>query len=224
MNKRNIFTVLGILLMIILISNVFALTAKIGNARMVLRVDTGEQIKRSIRVINDNDVSVEINLFASGDLKDDIEIIDNNFILQPGEEKRAYFTIDVKKSGTTESNINVKFIPEQGNGAGISSTIIIIAKGGIIDGNIDDVNDADINDDVVDVNDDDVADADEDSDTFSITGNVIVNNLTNGKNSKLIAVSLMTIMVFVVFVVLLIVKGNMNRHVETKSKKKKKNG
>jgi len=65
-----------------------------------------------------------------GDLIDDIKIIDDEFTLGPGEEKKAQFTIDVKKSGTTESNINVKFSPiNEGNGVGLSSTIIIIAKG-----------------------------------------------------------------------------------------------
>ena len=43
--------------------------------------------------------------------------MDDSFILEPGEEKKAYFTIDIKNPGKTESNVNVKFIPEQGNGA-----------------------------------------------------------------------------------------------------------
>ncbi len=106
------------------------ITGSIGNGRMILRAETGEKIEKYVKVINSNDVSVNIEVFASGDLAEHIEIKDKNFTLAPKEEKNAYFTIDVEKPGTTESNINVKFSPiEGGNGIGLSSTVIVIAGG-----------------------------------------------------------------------------------------------
>jgi len=135
MESKKIFSVL--MLLIITISSVsFALaasdiiTGSIGNSRMILRLNTGDQIEKSVRVINVNDVSVEINISVTGDLQQDITLKDESFILGPGEEKKAYFTIDVKESGTTETSINVQFSPVDGkNGVGLSSTVIVIANG-----------------------------------------------------------------------------------------------
>lgn len=135
--KREITFVSSTFLLILLLTSfAFALTGSIGNARAVLEADVGDDIDRTIRVINNNNVSVRIEIFSSGDLEKDIEIIDNNFTLAPGEEKKARFTIHVSKAGTTESNINVKFSPiEGGNGVGMSSTIIINAgKKGFFEG------------------------------------------------------------------------------------------
>ena len=129
MDKRTILIAFSLLVAIILISNVFALTASIGNARMVLRTETGEKLEKYILVKNVNDVPVDIELIASGDLENYIDIKDDNFRLEPEEDKKAYFTIDVRKAGTSETKINVRFTPDEGNGVGFSSTIIVIAKG-----------------------------------------------------------------------------------------------
>jgi len=125
--------VLGCFLLLIIvgmISSVSAITGSIGNGRMILRPDVGEEVEKYVRVINTNDVGVEIEVFASGDLAEDIEVVDDSFYLAPGEEKKAYFIIDVKKGGKTESKINIKFTPtDGGNGVGLSSTVIVIAEG-----------------------------------------------------------------------------------------------
>lgn len=113
----------------ILASGVFAIAGNIGNGRMVLRAETGEEVEKYILVINVNNVSLDIKVFASGDLEKYIDIKDKEFTLAPGEEKKAYFTIKAVKPGTTESEINIKFIPEDGNGVGLSSIITFIAKG-----------------------------------------------------------------------------------------------
>jgi len=125
-NKISFIFVL-ILSLIILISSVSAITGTIGGSRIILRdVEVGDVIERNILVRNTNDVSVDIELFASGDLGSDITIIDNEFTLAPNEEKKAYFTIEVTKEGTTEGEINVEFTPVGGgNGVGLSSTIIV---------------------------------------------------------------------------------------------------
>jgi hypothetical protein len=112
------------------VSPVLAITGSIGNARMVLRAEKGEEIQKYILVKNVNDVPVNIELFPTGDLEDSIFIIDSEFSLSAGEEKKAYFTIKAQKEGTTETKVNVKFTPQdEGNGVGLSSTIILIVGG-----------------------------------------------------------------------------------------------
>ena len=121
-----------ILAIILLILNSFlasAITASIGNSRMVLRPAFGETLERSILVKNVNNVKVDIELSASGDLADSIKIEDDKFSLQPNQEKKAIFTIKASEKGTTESKIMVKFTPEEGNGVVLTSTIIVIISG-----------------------------------------------------------------------------------------------
>ena len=121
-----------ILAIILLILNSFlasAITASIGNSRMILRPAFGETLERSILVKNVNNVKVDIELSASGDLADSIKIEDDKFSLQPNQEKKAIFTIKASEKGTTESKIMVKFTPEEGNGVVLTSTIIIITSG-----------------------------------------------------------------------------------------------
>ncbi len=128
--KSLVFGSLVLLLIVGFIGSINAITGSIGNGRMVLRAETGDKLEKYVEVININDVDIDIELSASGDLADYIEIEDNKFSLEPGEEKNAYFTIDVRKSGTTESKINVKFIPKDGkNVVGLSSVVTVIAEG-----------------------------------------------------------------------------------------------
>ena len=97
---------------------------------MILRVETGDTIERYVLVKNVNDVAIDAEIDASGDLVDDIEIIDEGFRLEPQTERKAYFKIKVKEEGTTENKINIKFLPVGGgSGVGLSSTVIIIASG-----------------------------------------------------------------------------------------------
>ena len=118
-----------IMMILTLVSSVYAITGSIGNARMIVRVEQGEEIEKYILVKNVNDVSVDVELFAVGDLAEDIEIEDTEFTLQGGDERKAYFTIKVRDAGTSETKINVKFSPtDGGNGVGLSSTVIVIAK------------------------------------------------------------------------------------------------
>jgi len=127
--KKVIGVVLSALIIsVILCVYVSAITGSIGNGRAVLHAEVGDKLERFVVVKNVNDIPLEIELSASGDLANYTKIKDNNFTLPPGQEKNAYFTIDVKKNGTTETRINVKFTPEEGSGVGLSATLIIIAK------------------------------------------------------------------------------------------------
>ncbi len=128
--KRLVFSL--IVLSIVLSSVYFAsaLTATVGNAKMVLRMEVGETLERSILVRNVNDVPVTIELSVGGELADGIDLNEDSFPLSPGEEKKAYFTVSPEEDATTTSRINIKFIPEEGNAVGFSSTIIVIAGEG----------------------------------------------------------------------------------------------
>ena len=111
---------------------VSAITAKIGNARMVLypEFENGKAIvEKSIKIINDNDVAVNVTLESDEALKDITEIIDENFILQPGEEKDAEFIITIEEEGNYDGRINI-FFQEFGekNGVALSSRVIIYAS------------------------------------------------------------------------------------------------
>lgn len=104
-----------------------AITGSLGNSRMVLRLAPGESVEKSVLVKNVNSEPLDIELSASGDLADNIKIKDESFTLKAGEEKKAYFTIKAVNEGTTESKINVKFTPSEGNGVGLAATIIVIS-------------------------------------------------------------------------------------------------
>ena len=126
---RTTLILVTILFFLISASSVLAITGSIGNSRMVLRPEVGEELEKYILVKNKNDVSLTIELSADGDLAENVEITEDTFVLQPGEEKKAYFTIYADEPGTTETKINVKFTPEEGNGVGLTSTVILITSG-----------------------------------------------------------------------------------------------
>jgi len=207
MDKKTILIAFSLLIVIILMTNILALTASIGNARMVLRVETGDEIEKYILVKNVNDVRVDIELSASGDLEDYVEIIDDKFSLEPGEEKKAYFTIDVVKPGSTETRINVKFIPEKGNGVGFSSTVIVIASG------------EDLSEEYKKESESVIEKANE---KINLATGKIIDNIKNKDPSNIVVMLLM--FAFLLFVLLIILASIKPKRVkETKLKENKKN-
>lgn len=128
--KKSVGVFLLLMLCVFSISSVVAITGSIGNARMILRAETGDTLEKYILVKNVNDIALDIELSAVGDLAEYIKIQEDKFTLEPNSEKMAYFTVKVKKSGTTEGKINVMFAPtDGGSGVGLSSTVIVIAEG-----------------------------------------------------------------------------------------------
>ena len=125
MNKKLFFQ--GIFLVILSISVASAITASIGNSRMVLYSNPGESVEKYILVKNVNDVDVTIELIPTGDLQDYITVKENNFTISAGDEKNAYFTIESPVAGQSESKMVVKFSAENESSVGLSSTIIIFA-------------------------------------------------------------------------------------------------
>jgi len=141
-----------VLIIVLLASSVFAITGGLGNARMILRTEPGEDVQRNILIRNVNEVPLNISLSVTGDLKDNLEIDgEKDFEIQSGEDRKVYFTIYSDEEGTFETKINVQFTPENGNGVGLSSNIIMIVGEGENDNTNDEDDDfvpiADENDD-----------------------------------------------------------------------------
>jgi hypothetical protein len=130
-DKVNII-VIGLILVIILSINfISALSAKIGNGKVVLNAKVGDIIEKSVKVINSNNVSVLIELSGGGDLEDQFKFKENNFTVAPNEETDAGYSLRVTKEGRSDSQINVKFTPIGGkNGIVLPASIIIFAAKG----------------------------------------------------------------------------------------------
>lgn len=127
--KKVVAIFLSVVMVSLLIQGAYAITGSIGNSRMILHLAVGEKIEKYILVRNVNDVPVKINISVSGELAKNIELKDKSFSLNPDEERKAYFTIKPTQNGTTESNVNVAFTPQDGSGVGLVSTVIVIANG-----------------------------------------------------------------------------------------------
>jgi len=124
-----------VIAIIILINVTFisALTGSMGNAKMILRPEvngfTTTTIEKSILTNNVNDIPINITL-EIGEGEDFLELIDEEYTLNPGENRKAEFLVKVRKEGTYNGKINVFFSPIEGKEPGVvlSSTIIVIAK------------------------------------------------------------------------------------------------
>lgn len=136
---RGLFGIfLIVLMMSLMIASISAITGSLGNARMVISKDengnpvkAGDTIEKYVLIKNVNEEEIKVGLRASGDLAKYIELKETEFMLAPGTDKKAYFTIKVPSNGTTESRIEVTFSSEtQKNGVGLASTIIVIAEEG----------------------------------------------------------------------------------------------
>lgn len=126
-----------VFLVLILTSNVLALTGSIGNGRAVIYPNLNESssIDRTILVQNKNDVPVNIKIEADENSSEMLNIIDSAFVLQAGEEKDARFTVNIKEEGDYELRLNVFFVPIDGKGAGVAlpATIVVHATGVAVD-------------------------------------------------------------------------------------------
>jgi len=204
-------------------------TGSIGNARMILKVEQGDEIEKYILVKNVNEVNADIELFATGDLADYTKIREDKFSLQAGEDKKAYFTIKAEKAGTTETRINVKFTPSDGgNGVGLSSTVIVITEKkegnwfSDLFKNSDSSSNSDDSGDSGDSGDSDVrvsVGGDSSGDNSGITGNVL-NERKSSPGLMKVAVVL-TFILLIAFVFLLVVAVKIRNHVNGRGERNK---
>ncbi len=109
--------------------NSTGLIATLGTPRIVLHASPGQTVQSSISVINDNDVPVTIDLTTSGVLANQLVLSQNNFILQPNEQKDLGFTIRAQNNiSTTETLINVRFSAVGRDSVSLTSTIVVITS------------------------------------------------------------------------------------------------
>ncbi len=211
-SKRVLVIFIAFLLVLLLVNFASAITGKIGNARAVLYPEVGfwgVTIDRSVLVINENDVPVNVKLEADVN-SSFIEIIDKEFTLEPGEEKDAEFKIKIKKEGDYEGRVNIFFSTIDGKGAGVvlSSTIIIHAKGTNEDtGNVDDSNSDTSNTDSGDNN--------------PVSGNIILDNFKDRKNLPIIIASVSTLVLAALLIILLVLNKK-RKEKDVKNKKTKR--
>ncbi len=160
-SKRSCINLVVIFLLISNVMIISAITGSIGNSRMILYPEfngkTATSIEKSILVKNVNNASINITLKIAEDSDDFLELIDNEFVLGAGEEKKARFLVLIKKEGKYNGKINVFFTSAEGKGPGVvltSSISAITTKAG--DTNLEDdtnpENDTSSNGDGVGVN------------------------------------------------------------------------
>jgi len=121
-----------IIVLLILITGVSAITGALGNAKAILRpeVQAGQTIILDYSIIpqNPNDVPIHVILSLDEEFSDMVFLSEEDFILQPGEERKVPYTITVSDPYTHEGRIIARFNSVDGKGAGValSSKIIII--------------------------------------------------------------------------------------------------
>jgi len=128
MNKKSLFLVLILFSLVLTLPLTSALTAGLGNSRMILRLSQGEEIERYVLVKNVNDFPINVSISTGGDLIDYLDLETEKLELDSQAEEKIYFTIKASKPGTTETKINFLFSggSEEGNTVGLSSTVIVI--------------------------------------------------------------------------------------------------
>ncbi len=133
-SKRSCINLVVIFLLISNVVIISAITGSIGNSRMILYPEfdgrTTTSIEKSILVKNVNDVPINITLKIAEDSDDFLELIDSEFVLGAGEEKKARFLVLIKKEGRYNGKINVFFTEAEGKGPGVvlTSSISAITK------------------------------------------------------------------------------------------------
>jgi hypothetical protein len=196
---NKITSIILIVLLILPVAN--AITGSIGNAKAIIKTEVQEGkttvIERTILVKNVNDVPLNITLETGDDLKNIVELIDSKFVLQPKEEKKARFNLNIERPGNYSGKISVFFTPQdKGNGVVLASSLVILAYG---EGNFPEEEQPE-NDTVVDNPEDD-----EDNETgvsISVGGGKVTNNSSSKISNNLVFIIIMII------ILLLIVGGS----------------
>lgn len=131
-----------VILALVLMPCVFSLATSLQGAKMILRdhvYTEGETlvIPKFVTVANTNDFSIIIHLEPEKHYEKIITIIDNDFVMQPGESRKANFEIALKSGGNYSGKILISFSPEDPESKeaslGMASNVIILAKGPVND-------------------------------------------------------------------------------------------
>lgn len=161
--------------LLVLLPGVLGITGEIGNARAVITREWNgiETIERSILVKNSNDVKINIKLESSAEINDIVELIDKEFELQPGGERKARYNLKIKEEGRWDGDIFVYFIPESGSRVVLSSSIFL--KVGNPPPESEEINEEEISEDENEItgeiiDEEEVDDTDDSSANFGIGG------------------------------------------------------
>ena len=133
MQGKNIQFLMGVMILFLVIIlgaiEASAITGNIGNARMVLYPEVGlfgTSIEKTILVRNINDEAINVSLVADSNISEITKIIDENFILQPDEEKDARIVLNINKVQNYDGRINIFFKGlDDKNSVVLSSNIVV---------------------------------------------------------------------------------------------------
>ena len=125
--KKILLTLLIIALIFPIIS---ALTGSIGNAKIIIQTqgNVPQTVEKTILVKNINSIPVEITLSLDEDAEEFIELIDENFTLQPNENKSARFLVHIDENKNYEGKIFVEFSADGESSVILPATVIVIAE------------------------------------------------------------------------------------------------
>lgn len=130
-----------LLLFTLLLSAVaYSLTASIGNGRAIVRInatpDNPAIFQRTIAVNNVNDIPVRINVTVDRDFDRFVEILNPEFVLEPGESEDVMLHLKFEGGGMFEGKFFISYLPadpgESKNGVGLTATLIVLSEGPII--------------------------------------------------------------------------------------------
>lgn len=125
--KKILMILIAVFLILPLVS---ALLGSIGYAKTIIypQGSLPQTIEKTILVKNINNVSVEITLSLDANGKEFLELIDDNFILQPNENKTARFLVYINDTINYEGNILVEFSANGESSVILPATIKVIQQ------------------------------------------------------------------------------------------------
>jgi len=203
-----------VLITLVLINNLISAgtSVSIGDGVAIIRPEVGDTLHRSVLVINPNEFSVTVNLSASEDPKNEVVLIDKIIKLGPGEQKKAYFDINVKEPGRRQIKIGFLYIPddEEESVVGVSARYtLIVGK----DYEFDDYKDPESDEEQGNLQVDLIGDV---VDSLKGSGESIKKGFS-GLNVLIIMLSLMSLLLLVFLVLLVsLSKRKINKNKESK--------
>jgi hypothetical protein len=139
-----------ILMLFFMIGSVGAISAEVDRDVVVLRGDIGETVEGLVTAVNSNDVIVRVRVFASGSL--DVEILDDDFVLEPLKSRDVRFKVLIEGIGRTDSLINFEFDSGE-ESVGVASQVIVDSGSFTVEG-VGSVEEEVVNESVVSEDDD----------------------------------------------------------------------
>jgi hypothetical protein len=198
---KKILLLTSMIVLVLLLVNVSAITGSLGNSRMILRVEPGEVIERHLLIKNVNEEPISVSLSVSGMLVENIVLVDEEFDLEPGDERKAYFTIYTDEYGAFETKINVAYQPTEGNGVGLAATVIVLSMEEGVELDDDEIEFEELSDETEDENDENL---------FNLNqgGSVPNEGIIDEKISVSRILFISTFILIVVFIVLVVLATN----------------